>query len=161
MTFAKDRLAVRLDNIQPISGIHAISPTSQAEGAHLESAATVAQENSLDSREALAFEKAGWKFAKTASATGSPNVVIDNDGRMKVLTNALNVKFDPSLPRSDVESILSRNRLSVRRDLGFSPNLFLVTGDGDAVEKAKLLNDLDDVVYAEPVLIEALGHRGR
>lgn len=162
MASSKDTLSARLDKIQPVSGIRAIAPNGEAQGLLLESASAVAAQNSLDQDEALAFEQAGWKFARTESEAGNSNVVVDNDGRLKIVSNALNVKFDPSMSRSDVESILKDYGLSVRRDLKFSPNLFTVIGaGGDAVEKAKTLNNLEKVLYAEPVLIEAIGQRGR
>jgi hypothetical protein len=162
MDSPKENLAARLDKIQPVSGIRAIAPSAPAQGATLESASELAAQNSLDHKEALAFEQAGWKFARTEAKTDGSNVVVDDDGRLKIVSDALNVKFDPAVSRSDVESILKEHGLSVRRDLKFSPNLFTVSGvGGDAVEKAKSLNTLDKVLYAEPVLIEALGQRGR
>ncbi|TMJ00062.1 MAG: hypothetical protein E6G97_20995 [Alphaproteobacteria bacterium] len=158
----KDNLAAKLGMIQPLSGIRAIAPNVTAEGLQLEPAATIAEQNALDQGEALAFEQAGWKFARTEGKAGDANVVVDNDGRLKIVSDTLNVKFDSAMSRSAVESLLNRYGLSVRRDLGFSPNLFIVSGTGgDTVETAKLLNNLDDVVYAEPVLIEAIGSRGR
>lgn len=162
MDSPKNNLSARLENIQPVSGIRAIAPNIGADGLHLESASAIAEKNALDHSEALAFEQAGWKFARTASTGGESNVVVDNDGRLKIVSDALNVKFDASLSRSDVESLLEKYGLTVRRDLKFSPNLFTVSGTGGGVvEKAKSLNNLDTVVYAEPVLIEAMGQRGR
>jgi hypothetical protein len=158
----KDNLAARLGSIQPVSGIRAIAPNADTQGVQLESASAVAKQNSLDQNEARAFEDAGWKFARTEGEAGDSNVVVDNDGRLKIVSNSLNVKFDPSMSRGDIDSILAQHGLSVRRDLKFSPNLFTVSGSGGgAVEKARTLNGLDKVLYAEPVLIEALGQRGR
>jgi hypothetical protein len=162
MDSLKDDLAARLDKIQSVSGIRAIAPNAEAQGLDLETASAVAEQNSLDEDEARAFEKAGWKFARIGSARGDSNVVVDNDGRLQIVSDALNVKTDPSMSRSDVESILKEYGLSVRRDLKFLPNLFTVSGAGsDGVEKAKTLNNLDKVLYAEPVLIEAIGQRER
>jgi hypothetical protein len=162
MSSPKDDLTARLEKIQPVSGIRAIAPTEAAKGASFESASTVAEQNAVDRSEALAFEEAGWKFARNPGGTAESNVVVDNDGRLKIVTDALNVKFEPSVSRGDVESILKEHGLSVRRDMKFSPNLFTVSGaGGGTVEKAKTLNNLDKVLYAEPVLIEALGRRSR
>lgn len=160
MTPSKASVVARLEKIQPVSGIRAIAPNAEAQGAQAPSA--VAKERSLDREEARAFEEAGWTFAPTQNKGDDSNVVVDNDGRMKVVSGLLNVKFDPSMSRSDVDSILEQFSLSVRRELKFSPNLFTVTGSGaDAMEKARTLNSLDKVLYAEPVLIEAMGRRGR
>jgi hypothetical protein len=162
MGSSKDSLAARLEQIQPVSGIRAIAPNAEAEGLNLESASAVAEQNALDQNEARAFEAAGWKFARTESKAGESNVVVDNDGRLKIVSDLLNVKFDPSMSRSDVESFLRQYGLSVRRDLKFSPNLFTVrSSDADVMQKARTLNNLDKVLYAEPVLIEAMGQRGR
>ena len=158
----KDTVAARLKKIHPVSGIRAIAPDAEAQGLHLESASAVAKRNALDQEEARAFEEAGWKFARTESKADDSNVVVDNDGRLKIVSGLLNVKFDPSMSRSDVESLLGKYGLSVRRDLKFSPNLFTVSGSGgDAMRNARKLNNLDKVLYAEPVLIEAVGQRGR
>jgi hypothetical protein len=162
MGSSKDSVAARLEKIQPVSGIRAIAPNAEAEGLHLESPSAVARQNSLDQEEARAFEEAGWRFARTENKAGDSNVVVDNDGRLKVVSDMLNVKFDPSMSRSDVESTLKQYGLSVRRELKFSPNLFTVSGSGpDAMDKARTLNNLDKVLYAEPVLIEAVSQRGR
>jgi hypothetical protein len=60
-----------------------------------------------------------------------------------------------------VEDILNRHGLSIRRDMGFAPNLFLVAGtQGDIMSKVESLNQLKNVEYAEPVLIEAIKGRG-
>lgn len=161
MNSTKDNLAARLESIQPLSGIQAIAPDSTIKGLSIQSASDLALHNALDHKEALAFEEAGWKFAKTKNDPDSANVVVDTDGRLKIVSDALNVRFEPSIARSDVDSILGIYGLSVRRDLGFAPNLFLVTGKtANVVNVAKELNSLDKVVYAEPVLIEALGGRG-
>jgi hypothetical protein len=162
MATSKDTVAARLEKIQSVSGIRAIAPNGETQGLHLETPSAVAQQNSLDQEGARAFEEAGWKFARTQNEADDANVVVDNDGRMKVMTDLLNVKFDPSMSRSDVDSILKQHSLSVRRELKFSPNLFTVSGPGaGTMEKAKTLNNLDKVLYAEPVLIEALSRRGR
>jgi hypothetical protein len=162
MDKSKDSFAAKLESIQPVAGIRAIAPNADAKGVQLDSARAIAELSSLDEKETRAFEDAGWKFVRTDDRAGDSNVVVDNDGRLKVVSNSLNVKFDPSMSRTDIDSVLAQHGLSVRRDLKFSPNLFTVTGsDGGTVEKAITLNSLDKVLYAEPVLIEAIGQRGR
>lgn len=166
MSFTKNNVTTKLASLQPLSGVRAFGPETDVKsikigkGGSIASASTLARENQLDLTEATAFEKAGWKFAKMPQGVG--NVVVDQgDGRMKIVADALNVKFDSSLPRSKVDSILGKYGLVVKRDYGFSPNLFVVSGGAtDAVATAKKLNSVDGIVYAEPVLIEALGRRG-
>ncbi|MEA2895553.1 MAG: hypothetical protein QOJ84_1168 [Bradyrhizobium sp.] len=163
MASDKVDLSAKLENLHSLDHIRAVAPGGKvATGDHKEAAA-IAAESGADAEEAKTFEKAGWTFVKAVDAGAAEEdhgVVVDSDGHLKILSNALNVKFDPKLSRSAVEDILGHHDLSIRRDMGFAPNLFLVTGaTGDAVTKAKSLNQLESVVYAEPVLIEAIKGR--
>jgi hypothetical protein len=161
MASDKVDLTAKLENLHSLDDIRAVAPGGKvATGDHQE-AATIAAKSGADAEDAKTFEKAGWTFVKaTGLAEADHGVVVDGDGHLKILSNALNVKFDPKLSRSAVEDILGHHDLSIRRDMGFAPNLFLVTGaTGDAVTKAKSLNQLESVLYAEPVLIEAIKGR--
>lgn len=158
MPFDKSSLSAKLDDIQSLNGVRAVEPGGAP--AAQESPAVAAQ-TGISGSDAKAFEAAGWTFveAKQAAEPGR-GVVVDSDGHLKILSDALNVKFDPSLSRDAVEGILSQHGLSIRRDMKFAPNLFLVEGKTDnTVSTAKSLNRRDDVVYAEPVLIEPLKGR--
>lgn len=151
--------SAKLERLQSIDDIRAVAPGGPiASEQTREAATTIAAEVGVDASDAVAFEEAGWTFVR---AGGEGNaVVVDGDGHLKILSDALNVKFNAALGRSAVEDILGKHDLSIRRDMGFSPNLFLVTSaGGDAVAKAKSLNELDSVLYAEPVLIEAIKGR--
>jgi hypothetical protein len=163
MASDKASLSAKLQNLHSLDDIRAVAPGGIVGGEDHRDAAAIAAESGANLEEAKTFEKAGWTFVKASPADAAEadhGVVIDGDGHLKILSNALNVKFDPALPRSAVEEILGHHELSIRRDMGFSPNLFLVTGaGGDAVTKAKSLNQLDSVLYAEPVLIEAIKGR--
>ncbi|MET0878451.1 MAG: hypothetical protein ABWY14_15010 [Tardiphaga sp.] len=163
MASDKVDLSAKLDNISTVDDIRAVAPGAAVVAADHQEAATVAAASGVDAGEAQAFEQAGWTFVKadkTVDADAAHGVVVDGDGHLKILSNALNVRFDPELSRSAVEGILGEHDLSIRRDMGFAPNLFLVTGvGGNTVTKAKSLNELDSVVYAEPVLIEPLKGR--
>jgi hypothetical protein len=163
MASDKIDLSAKLQNIHSLDDIRAVAPGGIVAGEDQREAATMAAEIGVNAEDARTFENAGWTFVKAThadTAEAEHGVVVDGDGHLKILSNALNVKFDPALSRSAVEDILGHHDLSIRRDMGFSPNLFLVTGQGgDTVTKAKSLNQLDSVVYAEPVLIEAIKGR--
>jgi hypothetical protein len=163
MALDKVSLSAKLQNIHRLDEIRAVAPGGIVGGEDHRDAAKIAAEKGGNVEEAEIFEKAGWTFVKATdadSAEADHGVVVDGDGHLKILSNALNVKFDPTLSRNAVEEILGQHKLSIRRDMGFSPNLFLVMGiGGDAVSKAKSLNQLDSVLYAEPVLIEAIKGR--
>ena len=160
MSVQKSDISTKLAHIRTVDEYRALAPNVAGHVRESVPAATV--QHGFGAQDAKAFEEAGWKFvrAKTSSSVPAGNdVVVDVDGRLKILAHALNVKFRPTLSRSGVENILQRFSLSMRRDLGFSPNLFLVDDPGNAISTAKSLNKLDDVVFAEPVLIEAIGER--
>lgn len=163
MAFDKARLAAKLQKMHNLSGIRAAAPGVEVAFEDRQAASRLAAEKGVDPAEALAFEKAGWTFVKprlARAAEANHDVVVDVDGHLKVVGHALNVKFDPALSQETAESILNRYGLSIRRRLGFSPNLFTVIGaQDDIVSKARSLNEEDGVVYAEPVLIEPLTGR--
>jgi len=156
-------LSAKLDSMHSLDDIRAVPPGGKVATGDQQEAATIAAASGASAEEAKTFEQAGWTFVKAADANAAEadhGVVVDGDGHLKILSNALNVKFDPTLSRSAVEDILGHHDLSIRRNMGFAPNLFLVTGaTGDAVTKARSLNQLESVVYAEPVLIEAIKGR--
>jgi len=161
MAFNKAELCARLDDLRRVDA-KAVSPGGEVLVKDRASETALAESGAQES-DALAFEKAGWTFVKPGgyvASSGHHDVVVDSDGRLKVVGHALNVRFDPTLSRKDADDILGRYGLSIRREMGFAPNLFLVTGaQTDAVSKAKLLNGLESVVYAEPVLIEPIEGR--
>jgi hypothetical protein len=163
MTFDKTGIFDKLRKIRPLAHVRAIAPGRAVSDEERESASKIAAETGVDAGEAKAFEKAGWTFVKGAEAEAPDadhRVVVDGDGHLKILSNTLNVKFEASLSRTMIEDILNRHGLSIRRDMGFSPNLFLVTGtDGDVMSKVQSLNQLNNVEYAEPVLIEPMKPR--
>jgi hypothetical protein len=164
---ASDKLdfSAKLERMHSLDDIRAVAPGATVANAESrEAATTIAAKMGVDASDAEAFEKAGWTFVKASEAPkvagADHGVVLDGDGHLKILSDALNVKFDAALGRSAVEDILGQHDLSIRRDMKFSPNLFLVTGtSGDVMAKAKSLNQLDSVLYAEPVLIEAIKGR--
>jgi hypothetical protein len=161
MRLDKNDIFARLGNIQTIEGVRAIAPNVSA-GVRSSGSVLDGRDlaNTIDMR---AFEKAGWIFVgpdKPCPAASAHDVVVDGDGHLKILAHALNVKFRPAASGSMVDDILARFSLSKRRAMGFSPNLFLVDDPShNAISTAKALNQLDDVLYAEPVLIEAIGSR--
>jgi hypothetical protein len=163
MTSGKFDLSAKLESLHSLEDIRAVAPGASVIAHDRKEASEIAAKKGVDAEDARAFEQAGWTFVQAGHApTGDAEhaVFVDADGHLKILSNALNVKFEPSLSRNSVEKILDQHDLSIRRDLGFSPNLFIVTGAGDdAVAKAKSLNQLDSVLYAEPVLIDVLKGR--
>jgi hypothetical protein len=163
MALDKAGLSAKLHKMSNLSGVRAVAPGVKVAAEHRQEASFVAARQGLDPVEAVAFEKAGWTFVKSSLAPedeANHDVVVDGDGHLKVVAHAINVKFDPTLSQEAAEVILGRYGLGIRRKLGFSPNLFLVDGaQENIVSKAQSLNQLDSVVYAEPVLIEPIQGR--
>jgi len=161
MTLDKGNVLAKLGSIRALEGVRAIAPSRAPDV--IASATALTAQHLINSGDARAFEAAGWHFIKDDKPSTSKaglDVVVDSDGRLKILAHALNVKFRPSVPRNMVENVLGRFGLSMRRNMGFSPNLFLVDDPGgDTLSTARSLNKLDDVVYAEPVLIEPIESR--
>lgn len=163
----KSAVEARLQEMRRVDGIKAIAPGGTAAAGDSQAAETaLAQREAVALDEIRTFEQAGWTFvpseAKEArEAQGDDySVVVDGDGHLKILGNALNVKFEPALTRDEAERILQDHGLHIRRDLTFSPNLFLVSGiEGDTLGKARSLNAVSEVQYAEPVVIEPIGRR--
>ena len=163
MAFDKVEIASKLLKIHNLSGVRAVAPGSQVADQDRETAWQLAAETGVDPADAMAFEKAGWTFVRPSLAgetEGNYDLVIDVDGHLKVVGHALTVKFDPALSRGVAESILNQYGLSISRQLGFSPNLFVVIGaQDDIMSKARLLNQQSSIIYAEPMLIEPIGGR--
>ena len=104
------------------------------------------------------MQEAGWTFdtPEFTHSDGAFEVVLDADGHLKLAGRALTVKIAPELDRKAFDALLTRLRLRLRRELGFAPNTFLLeVEEGSALKAAQALNDLSEVIYAEPSLVEA------
>lgn len=110
------------------------------------------------------LKEAGWKFIAAVEGVDGPglDVLVDSDGNLKLLGRSLVVKIDPSLGHEEIETLLSRSGLVVRRKLGFAPNTFVLDAEnGSALSIAESLNALEEIVYAEPNIIEPIRGRSR
>jgi hypothetical protein len=115
-----------------------------------------------------AFESAGWVFQDRSSAelpagVEHAKVFVKPGGRVALGTNLLTVQL-PGEPSEDkANEVLEPYGVQVAERLTFAPGLFQVAitdpSAGDALEVANRLVDSGLVTFAEPVLIEATGHR--
>lgn len=119
------------------------------------------------------FENAGWTFVEESSASqrgsGVPEGVRTSgavfrrpeDGTIIISTNALTIKLQPNLSEENAANKLQRERLSIKRRLKFSPNLFEVSvpTEVDPLDLANRLQEDEDVIFAEPVMIEHIQQR--
>ena len=108
------------------------------------------------------LKDAGWSFSvgKRSTEENDFELVRDIDGHLKLAGRALTIKFQPELDRSEIDAFFERHSVKVRREFPFSKNTFLVdVGDEKVLEKAKALNELEQVLYAEPNLVEPITSR--
>lgn len=162
MTMEKAAVGNKLDNLRVLDGVRAVEPGAFVSRGDQAPANAMAVERGLNVSDATALESAGWTFVKSSGSgdAAGHDVVVDPDGHLKILSHALNVKFDPSLDSATIDGILSSMGLTIRRKMGFAPNLFLVSARTDnPLSVVKSLNSIDQVLYAEPVLVEAIGGR--
>ncbi len=122
-----------------------------------------------------AFERANWLFVEpsaelargvaTRSLPGGADtagaVFRKDNGELLVGTNLLTVKLRPELSVAVAEAKLEQAGLEILRQLRFAPNLYeaAVVAGGDVLEVANRLHEDDEVVYAEPVMIEHVPQR--
>lgn len=115
-----------------------------------------------------AFEQAGWVFQERGSAEFEENrpqaqVFVKSGGRLVLGTNILTIKFRDDLSEEAANERLRAYGSRVVERLTFAPGLFRVAvidpAKGDAVDVANQLLDSERVEFAEPELIEMIGHR--
>lgn len=150
----REEMQLRLSELQPIDGVAAIRASDATTPRKIE-------EPVLPDEVSDVFGAAGWQFIKAGSEPeGQRAVYRDADGQVKIDGGALNVRLQPDVERAEIDGLLDRHGLVVRRELGFAPNLFLVSSAGasmDSVSLAQVLTSESVVLYAEPVLIEKIG----
>lgn len=129
-------------------------------------AATAVASSSPIAAEFSAFRENGWEIVSpTASAAVAAHPIYrDADGALKIDGGALNIRFRAGVEPAEINRLLARYGLKVRRRLGFAEHLYLVTpernrGMVDAVDIARHLVSEPILDYAEPVLIEVIAGR--
>lgn len=119
--------------------------------------------------EVRAFEDAGWYFLPSADASSAPDqatrakVFVKHGGRLALSTDRLTLRFKDRPSAREADEILRPFGCRVLEELDYAPGLFRVelTGEarGDALDVANELTASGLCDFAEPELIEALGHR--
>ncbi|MEP1929713.1 MAG: hypothetical protein ABJI96_08990 [Paracoccaceae bacterium] len=108
------------------------------------------------------FLGAGWTFnvPEETNLDQALEVFLGGDGHIKLLGRTLVVKISEDLDGVAVNAWLKGNGLTLRRKLGFAANTFLVDTSGmSALNVAQTLNELPEVLYAEPNFIEPIQSR--
>ena len=111
--------------------------------------------------DARALQNQGWELIPNeGSATGS-RVYLKPNGRVALGTNRLTVCMPPELNESEARGVLEERGLPVLERLRMAPNLFVVAvpDNTDPLQAAEDLTSSGQVEFAEPQLIEIIGHR--
>ncbi len=153
----------RLTQMKKVENVRAVPPGAEALTADAEHVQRELEGASNEAKADLrAFQQAGWTFSETEQSPSDKafEVVVDADGHLKLAGRALTVRINPDLDREAVDALLSRMGLKLRRELGFAPNTFLLEArEGSALKAVQALNELSEVFYAEPNLVEPIQSR--
>lgn len=110
-----------------------------------------------------AFQDAGWNFQTNDAvvkdgADSFAKVYLKSNGRMVLGTNRLSVRVSPQLSEQEARDLLERQGYTIREQLKFAPNLFIVSAPAgqDAVETASHLAALPRIEFAEPEFVEQI-----
>lgn len=158
----KAQVIRRLSQIKKVEDVAATPPGVAAEASDAEQLFGKLDHASNAMADLRALQEDGWTFGATEQAADEETfeVVVDADGHLKLSGRALTVKIAPELDKTAVNALIERFGLRLRRELGFSPNTFLLeVKEGSALTQAKALNDLSEVLYAEPNLVEPIQSR--
>jgi hypothetical protein len=109
----------------------------------------------------LAFKEAGWVIVPREEAVHGTKVYLRPSGRLVLGTNRLTVRVAGDRTDEEARDLLRRQSFTVIDKLKFASNLYVVEAppSHDSVDGAQLLANSRDVDFAEPELIEFLGHR--
>lgn len=161
----KAKILQRLSNVETMTEVLAVPPDRASKTPSSDSRG-VFDRLHMPAEQALAdiklLENAGWTFhiPEDTHEDGAYRVVKDSDGHVKIEGKTLTVRLKEEVPSSSAQSLFDIMGLRVRRKLGLLPNTFLLEQvHGSAIECAKALNKHDEVLFAEPNLVEPI--RGR
>lgn len=161
----KSDVVRRLSGLKTVPDLRARPPGEAAEGAAPSSetvAAKLPERSEAVLDDVRSFVEAGWTFSEADAGTVPEGfgVVLDTDGHLKLAGTGLTARFAPDLDRGTVEEIAEGLGLTIRREVKFAPNTFQFSTEGEAaLDIARSLNDRDDVLYAEPDLLEPMRSR--
>ncbi len=164
---SREKIEAELAKVKKIDGLMALPPSSSKEemsssdySAKLENVWHQGSDDDLSP-----FLKAGWSFVKESSNRSEVgnSVYRRSDGQIVIAGPNLNVRLDANLSDVESRSFLSDYGLSIKRQLKFAPNLFVVAMDkeksDDVVALCLRLMSNSQVLYAEPGFIEGLSGR--
>lgn len=151
------------EGLQRIDGVRALPPSGEAGGdGSLSEAAAARFAGEKLLADVADFCGSGWSFTTDPSQGYE---VYKQADRLFVVGDTLNLKFTPETSPAEIEELLGRHNLQKKRSLGFAANLMTVRqrikGGEDALALTRRLSNDPRVEFAEPVIVESMGGRGR
>ncbi|MFN0070493.1 MAG: hypothetical protein ACKVVP_03250 [Chloroflexota bacterium] len=164
-SFVRRKRVVRLQELTEVVAVQGKAPPGSAtRKSQIPDSVAAA----LPQDQVTAFEHAGWIFVsspadeRTESASRA-RVFLKDDGRLALGANTLTIQFRDDATVEEANAALQPHAAQVLERLTFAPGLFRVAvsdnAPADAIELADQLARSESVVFAEPELIEELGHR--
>jgi len=111
------------------------------------------------------FRASGWRFIRgDADRSGLRAVFRDRAGHLSIEGATVVVRFDDDAGDQQIDEVLRRHHLAVRRPMRFVPKGFQVVFEGrpakgQLMRISEELEKLDCVRYADPDFVEEIGQR--
>lgn len=155
---------IKLKEVPNLYALHG----ERTEGSSARSNITEDVAGNLPPSDLRAFENAGWVFHEGESQAIPQDaqyarVFLTKNGGLALGTNMLTVQFHGDPSEEDANALLEPYGSHVVQRLTFAPGLYQVAvddpGQGDSLDVGNKLLSSGSVKFAEPVLIESMGHR--
>ena len=136
-----------------LEDVAAVPPSFVDEFAHLQTVMLPGAEK---------FRSNGWRFVRgDADRPGLRAVYRDSDGHLSIEGATAVVRFGDDIDADEIDEVLRRHDLTVRRPIAFLPKGYQVGFEhrplkGQLLRVSKELERLDCVTYADPDFIEEL-----
>lgn len=163
----REKIEAVLNDFKKIHGLKALPPSFNAKTMSKNDCPAKVQSVLREAPHAdfAPFLKAGWTFVEESSnrCEEGKSVYCRSDGQIVIAGANLNVRLNANMSDEDSRNFLSDLGLSIKKQLKFAPNLFVVAIDKekseDMVALCLRLMSNAQVVYAEPNFIENLSSR--
>jgi hypothetical protein len=147
---------VERSKLTPIDDVAAIPPSLTHE---------MSAERTIEPEGSEGFLANGWRFIQDdVDHPGLRAVFRDSAGHLSIEGATVVIRFDDDADEGQINEVLRRHRLAVRRQVTFLPKGYQVIPEqrpakGQLLRISAELEKLDCVRYADPDFIEELGAR--
>ncbi len=142
--------------LTPVEDVAAIPPSLTQE---------ISNEPTVEPEGSERLRANGWSFVRgTADRPGLRAVYRDSSGHLSIEGATVVVRFNDDADNKEIDEVLRRHQLTVRRPIGFVPKGFQVglegrPAKGQLMRVSEELEKLECVRYADPDFVEDLGPR--